>query len=263
MNQFSKSWRGILPRLTFSAFIAISSASAQAQVIGPPAVPIPPLSPQPPTAELVYGRKFASTVTLTKLSGSFYDAPVTAQFVDSRGRIQHYTTYTKRLDTASFTTDSFGRYDSIDFGNSLTFTSLPNEDVQSTGGSFTLSNLRWDLNPNGTANIWAATSGTGIEPGYVKAWTSPVTRQGNSVELSNLVMTTDVFNTMTKALGFDPEGLGYAALQTSLGDMGTLTISPVPEAATWAQLSLGLLGLGIVVRRQAARRCGAAADACA
>jgi hypothetical protein len=252
MNQFSKSWRGILPRLTFSALIALSSASAQAQFGGSPGVPIVPPTPVPPTAELVYSRNFASTVSLVNMSGRFYDAPVTAQFVDSMGRVQIYTTYTKRLDTTSFTTDSLGRYNSIDFGNSLTFTAPPSNNVQSSGGSFTLSNLRWDLNPNGTANIWAATSGTGIEPGYLKAWTSPVTRQGNSVVLSTLSMTSDLFNTMTGSLGFDPEGLGYSALNTSVKNMGTLTISAVPEAATWAQLSLGLIGLGALVRRQTA-----------
>jgi hypothetical protein len=248
MNQFAMNWRGILPRLTFSALIALSSASAQAQVSG--GIPMPTPAPQP-TAQLVYSKNFASASTLSNMSGSFYDEPVTAQAVLPDGRVSTYSTYFKRLDVVNFTTDSTGRLTSGDFANSLTFTVPPNEDVVAAGGSLTLNDLRWTLESNGTAAVWAATSGTGIEPSYLKAWTSAsVSRQGGTAVLANLKATPEFFLTMIDALGFDPEGVGYSSLTTSTSNLGTLTMSAVPEAATWAQLSLGLIGLGALVRRK-------------
>jgi hypothetical protein len=249
MNPIFNIGRGGLLRWSLATFIAVSSVSAQAQFSGPPVVPI--LS-QPPTAAIVYSRNFASVAGLIQLSGSFYDVTATAQFVRPDGRVTTYNTFSKRLDSTDFSVDSQGRYTSIDFANSLTFTAPRNADVEATGGSITLSNLRWDMNSNGTSSIWATTSGTGIASSDMKAWTtSVVTRPGGSVVLANLSATTELFNAMAIALGFNSEGLAYSGMTTAVNNMGTLTISAVPEAATWAQLGLGLVGLGALVRRKA------------
>jgi hypothetical protein len=252
MNPIFNIGRGGLLRWSLATFIAASSATAQAQFSGPPVVPI---LPQQPVAEIVYGRNFASAAALTQLSGDFYDARTTAQFVRPDGRVTTYNTFSKRLNSTDFTVDSQGRYTSIDFADSLTFTAPRNADVEATGGSITLSNLRWDMNSDGTSSIWATTSGTGIGSGVMKAWTtSVVTRPGGSVVLANLQVTTELFDAMTMAMGFNSEGLGYSALQSAASNMGSLTISAVPEAATWAQLGLGLVGLGVLVARKAKPR---------
>jgi hypothetical protein len=64
---------------------------------------------------------------------------------------------------------------------------------------------------------------------------------------------------MTLALGADPVGLAYISLQAAASNYGKLSMAAVPEAATWAQLSLGLIGLGALVRRKV-KRCGAGSD---
>jgi hypothetical protein len=252
MNPMFKTERGSLLRWSLATFMAVSSASAQAQFSGVPSLPTaPPL----PTAELLYSRNFASMVGLIKMNGSFYDARVTAQFVRPDGGVGNYVTYSKRLDIASFNNGSTGPLSTGDMPNSLTFTVEPNG-FTPTGGSFTLSQLRWDLNIDGTANVWANFSGTGVEAGDMLAWTSSsVTRQDGSLVIADLKGTDPLFFSMADALGISATSLAYPSLQLATSKMGTLTISAVPEAATWAQLGLGLVGLGVVMRRRA-KPCG-------
>jgi hypothetical protein len=251
MNNRSFRQPGLCPRLAFATLIAVSSASAQAQFSGVPSLPT---APPWPAAELVYSRNFASMVGLIKMNGSFYDARVTAQFVRPDGGVGSYVTYSKPLDIASFNNDSTGPFSTGDIANSLTFTVQPNA-FSPTGGSFTLSQLRWDLNGDGTAKVWANLSGTGIQPGDMLAWTSgTVTRQGGSVVIADLQGSDALFHNFTDALGINATSLAYSSLQLATRNMGTLTISAVPEAASWAQLGLGLVGLGVLVGRKAKPR---------
>jgi hypothetical protein len=248
MTIMSSLQTGLWPRLALATFIAVSSASAQAQFSGVASVvTAPPL----PTAELVYSRNFASMVGLTRMTGSFYDSPVTAQFMQPGGGTSSYTTYSKRLDVSSFNSNATEPLGTGDIANSLTFTVAPN--AFSTGGSFTLSQLRWDLNGDGTANVWANLSGTGIQPGNWLALTSGVvTRQGGSVVIADLQGSDALLQNLADAVGIDVTSLAYPSLQLATRNLGTLTISAVPEAATWVQLGLGLVGLGALLRRQKA-----------
>jgi hypothetical protein len=290
MNQSVRIWRGNLPRLAFAGLLAIASLGAHAQsytsypVGGSssssgyygnggyhggyvPPLYIPPVFNPPLPAgvnTLTWSKNASSAYALNQLSGSFYDKRVGITITTASGRQSTYQAYAKTINPSAFTRDATGNVASGAIIDTLTWTGAPNEDVMMTGGSFTLSNIHWNLNATGSANVWATASGTGIATTELLAFTVPavaISRTASYANLDTLSMTSGAFEQMALALGADVEGLAYTSLWAAGANFGKLSMAAVPEAATWAQLGLGLLGLGIVMRRQAGRRCGAAAEA--
>lgn len=261
MIQISKSWGASLPRVACMALFV--AASAQAQVSGGGGfggggfTPIPP-APVVRTADIQWSRNATSAYKLSNYTGSFYDTLVTTTTTSLAGTVRTLQLYTKNLTPTTFSYNSSGLLTGGAFANELTWTVAENPDTTLLGGSFTLSNLRWEGVPTGGARVLATASGTGLQATEVTAWTiasANMQSSSNQILFNNLSMPQATFALMMQAVGADFEGLGFLSMNSTVGNMGNLRIQGIPEASTWAQMALGLVGVGVLAqrRRRAAR----------
>jgi PEP-CTERM motif len=275
MNQFVQIWRGSLPRLALAGLAALASIGAHAQTYNyggyyggsyyggggyvPIPIPEPVFPPLPADVNtLRWSKNASSAYVLNQFTGDFYDQRVSVSITSSTGRVSTYRGHEKLLDPASYTRDGNGVMNTGAISDSLTWVAELNEDLAMTGGSFTLSNIRWDLSATGAANVWATASGTGIASTDLQVFTvaaSAVSRTASYVGLDRLAMTSAAFNLMMRGIGADPDGAAYLSMLGATSNMGKLTMAAaVPEPGTWAQLGLGLVGLGALLRHQATRK---------
>lgn len=219
-----------------------------------------PLTPQSPPVfggDIQWSKNASSAYNLIQFTGSFFDKKVGIAYTNSAGLPGVYQQYVKNMAPATFSVDPSGRVSNGAFANELTWTGVANQNLDMTGGSFTLSNLHWNLLADGSAQVLATASGTGITTTTdVIAWTTPasgVTNGNGQLTLSQLYLSETTLSLWVSALGASPTGLTYASLQAagSIGvGMGTLRVGVVPESATWLQMGLGLVGLGALLRRR-------------
>ncbi|MDE1999618.1 MAG: PEP-CTERM sorting domain-containing protein [Burkholderiales bacterium] len=183
--------------------------------------------------------------------------------------------------TASVTKDSFGSYSNVSASapiTSVTVDTATNNLLSvataggatqtspvlkgvSIGGSLTVSDLNVDLaNKKVYATVIGGNGVGTLSNFYLWDIVKPVTTEqfiaGNNRTLSaisGLQITSGGFNTFVQALGLLP--LGKGALQ-SVTDFGTITttmtVTPVPEPATYALMALGVAAIGVAARRRRA-----------
>jgi hypothetical protein len=268
MNQFVKIWRGSLPRLAFAGLLAAASLGAQAQIAGgggfggggfipgpsQPPVVVPVLPADANT--LTWSKKASQAYALDQFTGNFYDQRPTISVTSITGTVSSYKAYAKTLAPGFITRDSLGSVTGQTIGDTLSWVAQNNPDVNMTGGIFYLSDISWTLNQDGSAYVWATASGTGIADTKLRVFSvtaASVNRNTDYTSFSSLAMSAEAVELMRQAFGASPDGLAYTALFASANDMGKMTLAVVPEASTWAQLSLGLVGIACLRRRQAAR----------
>ncbi|HET8871942.1 MAG TPA: PEP-CTERM sorting domain-containing protein [Aquabacterium sp.] len=195
------------------------------------------------TGQVTVSSYSPGTATATKDSGGYYSnvsatAPITSVTVDSA------TNNILSVATAGGATQNAPAVKGISSGGFLTVSDLNvdvvNKKVYATviggNGVGTLSNYYlWDIvNPIATNQFVAGTN------------------QSLST-ISGLKITSGGFNTFVQALGL--LSLGKGALST-VSDFGTITttmtVTPVPEPATYALMALGVAAIGVVARRRRA-----------
>jgi len=234
-------------------------AGAQAQTAGQGTSGIVDDLWGPLQGSIGWSKNAGSTYNLDQLTGSYYDNKVTTSETNVFGTVRTYQQYVKGVSTSSFTFDASGKLGSGTLVNELTWTGVANDNVNMRGGSFTLSNLHWKLLADGSAEVLATASGTGISSTDLLVFTTPatavVTANWSGFALTKLTMSDATFSLWVQALGADdPNGLAYASLKSVVGNIGTLRIGAVPESATWLQMGLGLVGLGAAVLRRRSQR---------
>jgi hypothetical protein len=263
MIQFSKIWGVSLPRVPRVACVALFAVtSAHAQFggsgggFGGGFTPLPPGTPAPlvTTADIQWSKSASASYQLNMFTGSYFDAKVLAQVTSPSGRVTPFTQYVKNLTPNGYTFDSKGALTGGSFANELTWNAPEYADTQVSGGSFTLSKLRWEFMPGGAARVLATASGTWTEATPLTVWetSSPaVSVSSNQVSFNQLALTSEALSAMANAFGADPTGVGYLSLR--MPSFGVMRIQGIPELATWAQMSIGLVGLGFLARRRIAR----------
>lgn len=183
--------------------------------------------------------------------------------------------------TASVTTDSFGSYTNVSASAPITSVTVdtatnnllsvataggatqnaPVVKGVSSGGSLTVSDLNVDLANKKVYATVIGGNGVGTLSNYY-LWdiVKPVTTEqfiaGNNRTLSTisgLQITSGGFNTFVQALGLLSLGKGALSTVTDFGTITTtMTVTPVPEPATYALMALGVAAIGVAARRRRA-----------
>jgi hypothetical protein len=144
-------------------------------------------------------------------------------------------------------------------GTAWTWTAGPDDMREIGGGSVTISNLQWNV---GQGTIWGSVSSpSGLAfsgPLFITSQAAVVTGQllggGLSVVQGGWMPDANARSAMMDALNLVPNGMAADAF-TALPNWFTMSaqVSSVPEASTWAQLGLGLVGLAALRKRASAK----------
>ncbi len=253
MNQIIHCGRSIAAQVTtaFLTTMAISSAHAQAEA---PSLAAEAVVASAASADIQWSRVATSTYLDSKLVGNYYDSILNLPFTTSQGTPKTYIAYSKSLTVSNLAIDTEGRAVQGSFSDTLTWTAEARSFALKMGvGTFTLSNLHWNLDTNGAALFWATASGTNVATVDLLAFSSTassIAYSTNQMAFSSLTMSDEMFYLMADALAMDLGGLGFVELNAMVPNMGTLTVRGVPELSTGIQLSMGLLSLACLRRQR-------------
>jgi hypothetical protein len=138
-------------------------------------------------------------------------------------------------------------------------------DLQLDGGHLAFHDLGLVVAPDGQTSVYGNLTGQSLGGAQVAyrglIWTGVADtgqvsfnglyfRPFADVTLPQLAFTTAAFEAMAGAFGLNPDGLTYAAFQSTAGNFGRLTVSSVPEPGANALLAMGLFGVAVLARRQ-------------
>jgi PEP-CTERM motif len=210
-------------------------------------------------------------VEMYALTGPFYDTKQIGSLpISPSGQVKLFVQYVKHLTPIDVMVDGSGRIIGGSFADELTWSVSETSYLKNEyDGSFSLSNLHFDFADDGSAQIWATATGSRIDATDVLAWHIPanaVTHGPGELTLDQLVTSNETVALWGQALLIEPnpEDFIYTALEgvakfkpdrTPKGGMGTLRVSVVPEPSAGLSMGLGLVGLGVVMRRRA-KPCG-------